>query len=571
MQEKEDYMNKQQKCEVVALVAALMFLVPAGLIAQQALPAMTYGGIHDDRAYAIVEASDTGYVLAGWTKSFGPGTPNFTNVLVVKVDTFGIPQWSKISTGLFEDEAYSMTQTFDGGYAITGWTKSFGANTPNQSNFFIIKLDRQGNMQWGWVYFEMVPVVSNEEAYSIFQTADGGYAVTGWTDMRDGTHDIFLLKTDPMGMPLFFTIYWFAAGQDEGYSVYEVIGAPPFIMIAGRANITASTDFDAYVLAVDNQTGMPLPPAYVVPGPGDEEAYSVMWDLAMGMYVVAGKTNSYGLGAPPFDNILAWKGVFGALPMTVKVYGWATDHERVMDDRSLTFTYSDGLQAVAGWTGSVGPGAPPQPNFLVLKLDPLLFPLWAKVHPSMPGALVEEAYPMIQAPLYNNYYAIAGYTSSFCVGGEDFHLLTLNAQGDRPVCVIDTIPPFEEIGAIEVPFNGQPEPIELEPMDLIDEMVQFTEICSIIVDVEEVPRRFSPHDVDMCATFNHVMLTLARGGEVSVQVYDVTGAKVATLTQGYCEKGTYRFTIPKHLSGGVYFVRANVVGIEKSTKLIKLH
>ena len=115
----------------------LLLLVVSLPLKAQILPAVTYGGQSDERAFALVEATNqAGYVLAGWTKSYGAGTPAFSNVLTVKADSFGIPQWARVSIGLFDDEAHSMTQTSDGGYAITGWTRSFGPGFPDSANIF---------------------------------------------------------------------------------------------------------------------------------------------------------------------------------------------------------------------------------------------------------------------------------------------------------------------------------------------------------------------------------------------------------------------------------------------------
>ena len=76
----------------IVIVLIFLFALSSPLKAQL-LPVMTYGGQNDERAYALVEATDcNGYVLAGWTKSIGPGTPNFSNALIVKVDSAGIPE-----------------------------------------------------------------------------------------------------------------------------------------------------------------------------------------------------------------------------------------------------------------------------------------------------------------------------------------------------------------------------------------------------------------------------------------------------------------------------------------------
>lgn len=550
------------------IVAMIMLFSLMTQLKAQLLPAMTYGGIEDDRAYALVEATDSGYVLAGWTKSFGPGTPNFTNVLIVKTGTDGIPQGAKISIGDFDDEAYSMTTTFDGGYAITGYTYSYGLNAPNNSNIFVLKLDINGVLQWSWVFSEppWAPA-SNEEAYSIVQTIDGGYAVTGWTDLRDGTHDIFLLKLTPGGMFQWFRFYWFplVGPTDEGYSICETTDPVIRYLIAGRANVLQTPSFDAFVLSVDS-IGIPVPGflASVIPGEYQDQAYSVLWDGTN--YIAAGWTNSFSTATP---DILIWKANVAGQFLMGKAYGWDIADEMVMDDRSLIHTFY-GDYAVSGWTNSIGPGAPPNPNFLILNLDTTLNLQWGRVHPSSPGALTEEAYPMIQAQ--NQNYAIAGWTNSFCVGGpndEDFHFLTLDSQGNRPVCVIDTQPPFEEIFAITEEFYVDSIYLEMEAMPLIDTMVEYTEICSIPPGIKELPKKSFPDDLELYASFKYVTLSIGKAGRVDVNLYDISGRQVASLGHGLFEKGTRVFTLPKELSTGVYFVIADFEGTRKSVKFIR--
>ncbi len=553
----------------ICIAAVVVFFALAGQVRAQALPAMTYGGIEDDRAYALVEASDTGYVLAGWTKSFGPGTPGFTNVLIVKVDTFGIPIWSKISIGLQDDEAYSMTRTSDGGYAITGITRSYGLNAPAFSNIFVLKLDVAGNLQWGWVYSELpTQPASNEEAYSIIQTLDNGYAVTGWTDMG-GTRDIFLLKIDASGVFQFFKTYWFAfvGPDDEGYSICETYDPNIRYLIAGRANIFQSPSFDAFVINVD-QFGNPVPGflASIITGQYQDQAYSVLWDGTA--YVAAGWTNTTISGTP---DILIWKANIAGQFMIGRTYGWDIADEMVMDDRSLILT-ADTNYAVSGWTNSVGPGAPPNPNFLILKLDTLLNLQWGRVHPSSPGAMTEEAYPMIQT-LQSQKFGIAGWTDSYCVGGpgdEDFHFLTLDSQGNRPVCVIDTMPPFEDVFADIEEFSVDSFYMLEDAMEIMDEMVEFTEICTIIPGTMEIPRTILQNDLEIYTTFEGVTIRIGKPGRFDLTVYDVTGAKVSTLAHGMFEQGAYSFTLPMRTSAGVYFIRANLEGIGKSVKLVKL-
>jgi len=550
------------KCSIVVLLV-IAFISP---LRAQVLPVMTYGGSNDERAFALVEATNQdGYVLAGWTKSFGPGVPAFSNVLIVRTDSAGFPLWARMSIGPFDDEAYSMTQTSDGGYAITGWTRSFGPGFPDSANIFVVKIDSAGVWQWGWVY----GTPFSEEAYSIIQTMDGGYAVTGWTNLPTNTPtnppNIFLLKLDPTGVPLWTGIYWFPMDlEDEGYSVAEIpgVGVTDRYLIAGRAKIFNQANYDAFVMQTAFN-GMPVSAASVIPGALEDEAYSVLWGGQT--FLAAGWSNSFTVGGDA--NIIVWEDdtTLGTPPISANHFGWDND-EKVMDDRSLSGM--PGLWQVAGWTRSVGPGVP-NPNFLIIGYDTSGFS--GRVHPSSPGANAEQAYPMITASVADAHYAIAGFTNSFGQGGDDFHLLTLDGVLSRPVCVIDTLPPHDIIPVIPEFVLGEPNYIELfEPFPLEDTSVLYTEVCTVMTAVMEQPRERNVNNLCIYTSFETVVLQLNESGWLNANLYDVTGRNVVTLAQGIFEKGTHLFALPKHISAGVYFVRANFNGTQRSAKVIRL-
>jgi hypothetical protein len=102
--------------------------------------AKTIGGSSDDGAYSIIQSSDGGYVVAGWTLSFGAG---YTDFYVVKMDSSGNVQWTKTIGGSDLDEAYSIIQSSDGGYVVAGWTSSFGAGW---YDFYVVKMYANGNV-----------------------------------------------------------------------------------------------------------------------------------------------------------------------------------------------------------------------------------------------------------------------------------------------------------------------------------------------------------------------------------------------------------------------------------------
>jgi peptide/nickel transport system substrate-binding protein len=96
-------------------------------------------------------------------------------------------EWTKIYGGSDYDGAYSVVQTVDGGYALAGYTDSFGAGN---EDFWIVKVDSSGNHQWNKTYGG-----NNEDvAFSVVQTLDGGYALAGCTAIPDGPGDVMLVK-----------------------------------------------------------------------------------------------------------------------------------------------------------------------------------------------------------------------------------------------------------------------------------------------------------------------------------------------------------------------------------------
>jgi len=98
----------------------------------------TYGGTSSDAAEALVQTSDGGYALAGYTTSFGAGGYDFW---LVKTDASGNMEWNQTYGGAENEDAYALVETFDGGYAIAGETKSFGAG---EYDFWLAKTDEHG-------------------------------------------------------------------------------------------------------------------------------------------------------------------------------------------------------------------------------------------------------------------------------------------------------------------------------------------------------------------------------------------------------------------------------------------
>jgi Secretion system C-terminal sorting domain len=146
-----------------------------------------FGGSGDDQAHSIQQTADSGYVVAGYSNSNDSdvtGNHGGYDYWVVKLTASGNLQWQKCLGGSAEDRAYSVQQTADGGYIIAG--KSFSNNGDvsgnNGSNdCWIVKLSAAGNIQWQ----NDLGGSSYDEAQSVQQTTDNGYIVAGFTFSND--------------------------------------------------------------------------------------------------------------------------------------------------------------------------------------------------------------------------------------------------------------------------------------------------------------------------------------------------------------------------------------------------
>jgi nicotinamide riboside kinase len=102
--------------------------------------AKTYGGTNSDYAFSVQQTSDGGYIVAGRTQSFGAGG---YDLLLINTDANGNVIWAKTYGGTSWDNASSVQQTSDGGYIVAGYTGSFGAGN---GDIFLIKTDANGNV-----------------------------------------------------------------------------------------------------------------------------------------------------------------------------------------------------------------------------------------------------------------------------------------------------------------------------------------------------------------------------------------------------------------------------------------
>ena len=243
----------------------------------------TYGGALIDEAYSLIATSDGGYALAGDTWSFGAGENDFW---LVKTDALGNMEWNRTYGGAGDDAAHSLIATSDGGYAITGSTVSFGYD-----GAWLVKTDSLGNMQWNRTYGG-----AGERTLSVVTTSDGGYTIAGYTySLTAGDSDFWLVKTDSLGNMQWNITY----GGDRSDTPWSLIAiSDGGYAVAGTTGVYGlGWGGDFWLVKTDALGNMQWNKTYG--GTGNEWLYSLI-ATSDGGYAMAGWTDSFGAGGKDF-------------------------------------------------------------------------------------------------------------------------------------------------------------------------------------------------------------------------------------------------------------------------------
>jgi hypothetical protein len=244
----------------------------------------TINRANNDYSLSIKQTTDGGFVLAGLSATGGIFS---SDIYIVKLNSIGTYQWSKTYGGSNDDVAFSIIQTSEGGLAAAGYTNSFGLGG---NNFYILKLDGSGTLQWSRTVGGSGP---NGQAYTIIQTTDGGFALAGVTEaFGAGSYDMHIVKLDAGG-----TLQWTrtvgASGQDWGYSIVQANDGG--FVVLGSTNSFGVLDYYTVKL---NVNGTPQW-SKTYGGSGIEGGNEVPCSIIKtngGGFVIAGKTNSFGVG-----------------------------------------------------------------------------------------------------------------------------------------------------------------------------------------------------------------------------------------------------------------------------------
>ena len=242
----------------------------------------TYGGSDWDYGYSVQQTSDGGYIIAGWTSSYGAG---YGDVYLIKTDAGGNQQWYQTFGGNGWDYSYSVQQTSDGGYIIAGTTYTYGAG---EGDVYLIKTDTEGFQQWSRTFGGGF----DDWGYSVQQTSEGGYIIAGWTiSFGVGNYDVYLIKTDAAGNQQWCQTY---GGIDWDHSFNVQQTSDGGYIIAGTTDSYGAGEGDVYLIKT-NAVGFEQW-SHTFGGDYYDSGYSVQ-QTDDGGYIITGYTESYGAGS----------------------------------------------------------------------------------------------------------------------------------------------------------------------------------------------------------------------------------------------------------------------------------
>ncbi len=191
---------------------------------------------YNEYCYSIVQTSDGGFVIAGQTVSYA-----FLgyNIFVVKFTSTGDFAWARVYGSSGDDCASSMIKTSDGGYLILGYTLSFGAG---ENDLLVVKLDSSFDIQWA----KTIGGTGDEYSSSAVQTADGGYAILGHSESWGaGGFDLMLVKLSSSGVVEWATS---AGGASNEYSASVIQTADGKYIAVGNTESFGADIEDALVV-----------------------------------------------------------------------------------------------------------------------------------------------------------------------------------------------------------------------------------------------------------------------------------------------------------------------------------
>jgi hypothetical protein len=515
---------------LIAIVFSLMAWNAFGQITFQ----KTYGGVAADAGYSVQQTADGGYIIVGTTNR---NAADSLDVYLIKTDAGGDTLWTKTFGGIRNDYGNSVQQTTDGGYIIAGTTYSFGAGS---FDVYLIKTDANGDSLWT----ETFGGTGDDDGNSVQQTTDGGYIITGESNsFGAGFGNVYLIKTNTLGVPLWTKTYG-GSGGDDGYFIQQTTDGG--YIICGLTASFGAGGSDFYLIKTD-ATGDTIW-TKTFGGTNWDYGYSVQ-QTADGGYIMVGSTFSFGAGDQ--DVYLIKTDSTGAYLWSRALgFGATTDIGESVQQTT------DGGYIIAGYTNYSGY------DVFLIKIDSTGDPLWTK---TFGGTSTDRGYSVQQTT--DGGYIIAGNTFSFGAGGVDVYLIKTNSLGNSGCNETNTFPPF----VLPTTQVSSPSPMITSPATVVTTSATIVGSGGVVstlcttVGIDEIS--YSKSTVIIYPNPSSGIFYLGNIAKEEIEkteVYNYTGEKV------FEQKGNLRELNLSGAAAGIYFYTVSMKdGKRAGGKMVK--
>jgi hypothetical protein len=364
----------------------------------------TYEAASDDYVYGMIQTSDGGYAITGYT-----GGTGYADVFLEKTDSTGNLEWKKTYGGSGADFGKGIVQTSDDSYVIAGYSDSYSSG---DDDVLLLKVDSNGNQLWLRTYGDG----SVDQGFALIKTADGGFAVVGnnYNYGGSGSEGISLVKTDGDGTLQWYKSYvggrgWGLVQTTDGYAIAGTI-APTY----GQAYTDA-------ILIKTNSDGVEQW-RKTYGGPDFDSAFAISQTYDGG-YALCGGTASFDIGMG--DVYLIRTDSYGNLCWN-KTYGGASG-----DSGQAIIEDSDHGLLILG--SSMSFNTEQNYKMYLIKVDEVGNEQWSKTY----GAFM-LAYGQSIVRTSDSGYAIAGTAAHSSSGDFDPFLVKCDVTGEFGLVRTDT-------------------------------------------------------------------------------------------------------------------------------------